>query len=103
VSLTVSDRNRPIVPGSSPKEHVPLQLPLGIVLQWLLVLAVPHIVSVIYVAIVIVLRACPVNVGPWPCYHLEVDEGSTQGSCDIAAGVQWVLRRRAQYDNHQAL
>ena len=102
MSLTVSDRDRPIVPGSSPKEHVPLQLPLGIVLQWLLFLAVPHIVSVIYVAIVIVLRACPVNVGPWPFYHLEVDEGSTQGSCNIA-GVQWVLRRRAQYDNHQAL
>ena len=55
MSLTVSDRNSPIVPGSSPAEHVPLQLPLGIVLQWLLVLAVPHIVSVIYVAIIIVL------------------------------------------------
>jgi hypothetical protein len=103
VSLTVSDRNAPLVTGSSPKEHVPLQLPLGIVLQWLLVLAVPHIVSVIYVAIIIVLRACPVNVGPWPCYHLEVDEGSTQGSCDTEGVVQRGPRRRAQYDNHQTL
>ena len=102
MSLTVSDRNAPLVTGSSPEEHVPLQLPLGIVLQWLLVLAVPHIVSVKYVVIVIVLRACPVNVGPWPCYHLEVDEGSTQGSCDIE-GAQWGPRRSAQYDNHQAL